>query len=279
MEDHGDADKSIWFNEYGWNAAPSSFDEDDLLWKRVSEEEQAEYALRGIELARQDWPWAGVFNIWYFRQTGQQYTPNDAAYYFRMVDVDFTPRRVYDAVQDATGTLFVAPAGHFEETNPAVASDTAWHRVIAPEASGQALLQTEVPGASLTFTFRGHAVDLIAREGPEGSRLLVTLDGRNVGSLPTDEQGRSYVDLGSALTEWQARTPIATGLGSTQHVLRLTLSEEKKGPANVDAFEVNAGQPVGFPTLPVALLSSGAALVALALVWLQRRQPRRQQYF
>ena len=101
----------------------SSFSDEALIWERVSEEQQAEYTLQGIELARENWPWAGVFNIWYFRQTGQQYTPDDAAYYFRMVDVDFTPRRVYDAVQDATDALFVAPPGHFEETNPAVAAE------------------------------------------------------------------------------------------------------------------------------------------------------------
>ncbi|NIV36808.1 MAG: hypothetical protein GWN58_47445, partial [Anaerolineae bacterium] len=98
MERYGDDGKAVWFNEYGWNAAPSYFEDEALIWERVSEEKQAEYTLRGIELARLNWPWAGVFNIWYFRQTGQQYTPNDAAYYFRMVDVDFTPRRVYDAV-------------------------------------------------------------------------------------------------------------------------------------------------------------------------------------
>ena len=192
---YGDSDKAVWFNEYGWNAAPDYFAEEDLVWKRVSEEEQAEYTLQGIELAQRDWPWAGVFNIWYFRQTGQQYAPDDAAYYFRMVDVDFTPRRVYDAVQDATGALFVAPPGHFEETNPAVAAGSGWQGVIAPEASGQALLESTESGASLTFTFRGHSVDLLARQGPQEGRLFVTLDGRNVAGLPTDDQGRSYLDL------------------------------------------------------------------------------------
>ena len=35
----------------------------------------------------------------YFRQVGD-ISPQEAAYYFRMVDVDFTPRRVYYAVQE-----------------------------------------------------------------------------------------------------------------------------------------------------------------------------------
>jgi hypothetical protein len=279
MERYGDENKAIWFNEYGWNAAPAFFAEDDLIWERVSEEEQAEYTLRGIELARRDWPWAGVFNIWYFRQTGQQYTPDDAAYYFRVVDVDFTPRRVYDAVQDAARALGVALPGHFEETNPAVSADPEWYGAIAEEASGRALLESQIPGASLTFTFRGHSVILLARQGPEEGRLLVTLDGRNVGGLPTDDQGRSYIDLEAPTTGWQARLPIASGLTPDQHVVRLTVSDGESATGNVDAFEVNAGQPPAFPILPVAILSVGVLVTGGALVWQWRNRPRREQFF
>lgn len=279
MERYGDDGKAVWFNEYGWNAAPAYFEDEALIWERVSEEKQAEYTLQGIELARQNWPWAGVFNIWYFRQTGQQYTPNDAAYYFRMVDVDFTPRRVYDAVEDATSTLFVATAGRFEETNPAVITDSSWRGVIAPEASGQALFESNVQDARLTFTFHGHSVDLIARQGPEEGRLLVTLDGRNVSGLPTDEQGRSYLDLHSPNVLWQARMPIASGLAPDQHVVRLTVSDGQPALGNVDAFEVNAGQPPSFPIVPVAILGLGALVLAAVLVWDLRTRPRREKFF
>lgn len=279
MEEYRDGDKAIWFNEYGWNAAPAHFRDEDLIWKRVSEEEQAEYTLRGIAFARENWPWAGVFDIWYFRQTGQQYTPDDAAYYFRIVDVDFTPRRVYDAVQDATASLFVATTGHFEETNPAVVPDLTWSGVIAPEASGEGLLESQEPGASLVFTFRGHSVDLIARQGPEGGRLLVTMDGRKVSGLPMDDQDRSYIDLYAPATEWQARIPIAQGLTPAQHVVRLTVSEGEQVSGNVDALQVNAGQPLAFPWMPVAILGMSILLAAGALAWDLGRRPRRERFF
>ncbi len=279
MERYGDDDKAVWFNEYGWNAAPAYFDEEALVWERVSEEKQAEYTLRGIELARRTWPWAGVFNIWYFRQTGQQYTPNDAAYYFRMVDVDFTPRRVYDAVQDATSTLFVATAGHFEETNPAVLADTGWQGAIAPEASGEAHFESSEQDARLTFTFYGHSVDLLARRGPEEGRLLVTLDGRSVSGLPTDEQGRSYLDLYAPNVMWQAKMTIASGLAPGQHVVRLTISDGQPALGNVDGFEVNAGHPPSFPTVPAAVLGLGMLGAAAALAWDLRTRPRREKFF
>lgn len=101
MERYSDCDKAIWFSEYGWNAAPAHFPPERLIWQRVSEEEQAAYAVQGIEFARAHWPWAGVFNIWYFRQVGNIPTER-ADYYFRMVDVDFTPRLLYEAVREVT---------------------------------------------------------------------------------------------------------------------------------------------------------------------------------
>jgi hypothetical protein len=279
MERNGDGDKAVWFNEYGWNAAPETFGDEALIWKRVSEEQQAEYTLQGIEFARREWPWAGVFNVWYFRQTGQQYTPSDAAYYFRMVDVDFTPRRVYDAVQDTTAALFVASAGHFEETNPAVSAEVGWHGVIAAEASGRSYIESDEAGASLTFAFRGHSVDLVARKGPNEGHLLATLDGRNVTGLPTDELGRSYLDLNAPVTMWQARLSIASGLATGQHVVRLAVSDREEGECNVDALEVSAGQPPAFPTLTVAGLSLGLLAVAAAIVWELRTRPRRERFF
>jgi hypothetical protein len=278
MERFGDEDKAIWFNEYGWNAAPATFDDEQLIWERVSEEQQAEYTLRGIEFARQEWPWAGVFNIWYFRQTGQLYTPDDAAFYFRMVDVDFTPRRVYDAVQDATGALFVASPGYFEETNPAVVADATWHGSRAPAASGQSLLESDVPGASLTFAFHGHAVELLTRLGPEGGRLLATLDGRDLVDLPSDDLGRSYIDLYAANSEWQVRVPLVKGLSLGQHVLRLTVAEGDPALGAVDAFLVNADQPPEFPVAVTLALGAGISLATVLLVWDLGRQ-RRTDFF
>jgi hypothetical protein len=279
MERYEDGEKAVWINEYGWNAAPEHFSDEALVWKRVDEEQQAEYTLRGIDLAKQEWPWAGVFDIWYFRQTGQQYTPDDPAYYFRMVDVDFTPRRVYDAVQDATRALFVARPGHFEETSPPLSAEAGWHIAIAPEASGQALQESDEPGASLIFTFRGHSVDLIARQGPRDGRLLVKLDGRNVPGLPLDDQGRSHLDLRAEATTWQVRLPIASGLVPDQHVVRLTVDDGEPALGNVDAFEVNAGQSAPFPIVVVSVLAVALLAVAGILVWDLRSRPRRETFF
>ncbi len=101
MEKYGDTQKAIWINEYGWNASPAYFMVRDgaLIWQRVSEEKQAAYTVRGIEKARAEWPWVGLLCIWYFRQVGN--IPAERSdHYFRLLDPDFTPRQVYEAVKN-----------------------------------------------------------------------------------------------------------------------------------------------------------------------------------
>lgn len=102
MEKNGDANKAIWFNEFGWNASPKDMPTNDLVWQRVSEQQQADYTVQAVQYARQKWPWAGVFCTWYFRQVGD-IQPAKSEYYFRLVDPDFTPRPIYNAIKQASG--------------------------------------------------------------------------------------------------------------------------------------------------------------------------------
>ena len=122
--------------------------------------------------------------------------------------------------------------------------------IIAAEAAGTALIESETLGASLTFTFQGHSVDLIARKGPQAGQLLVTMDGRTVTGLPADDRGRSYLNLHAGTTVWQGRLPIAAALAPGQHMVRLTVSDGDRTVCTINAFEANAGQSPAFPVLP-----------------------------
>ena len=107
MVEFGLPDKPIWFNEYGWNASPADMSPTKLVWRRVPEEQQAEWSVEGVRYGLSNWPWAGVFNLWFFRKPLEALQPSQSEYYFRMVDPDFTPRLVYRAVQRAaTGVSF-----------------------------------------------------------------------------------------------------------------------------------------------------------------------------
>ncbi len=281
MEQYGDADKAIWFNEYGWNASPEDFPEEQLIWKRVSEEDQADFTVRGIEYALANWPWAGVFNIWYFRQVGN--IPSDRSdYYFRVVDVDFTPRLVYHVVKEAAQELLGAVGpGYYQETSPAVILDGQWQAVIEPQASGQAQVVSDVGGTGMTFTFIGENVDLIARLGSDGGRLAVTLDGHAVNDLGRNGEGQSYVDLFSPVTRWQQRVPLAYQLDEGEHTLQLTVLERGNLASEgnlvaIDAFEVTTGERSSLPYAVTAFL--GLAMLAVGgLTYREWRLLRRRK--
>jgi len=274
MEEYGDGDKAVWLNEFGWNAPPEQIPEEKRIWGTVTEEQQAEYALKAIEMARTQWPWVGVFNFWYFRQVGD-ILPDSADYYFRMVDVDFTPRRVYYTVKDAASSLTIASPGYHEETSPGVEWGRGWQNAILREASGGASVIAEEPDATLTLTFTGGGVTLVALRDSRSGFLYATLDGKQIPGLPTAADGRSYIDLYSPEVQWQAQIPVVSGLREGRHVLRLTTSPLRNPKARgsrcaIDAFIV---EPAGRPAFPTAQVIASLLLAAVS-GWALTRQLR-----
>ena len=96
MVEHGDAGKPIWISEMGWNTAP---EEVTPIFGRVTEEQQARYAVEAYQRAREAWPWIGVVNYWFFKLADDR-RQGEAMYYFRMMEPDFTPLPVWETVAD-----------------------------------------------------------------------------------------------------------------------------------------------------------------------------------
>lgn len=96
MVRHGDAHKPIWISEMGWNVVPEGI---APRFGRVTEEQQARYAVQAYQRAREAWPWIGVVNYWFFKRPDDR-ERDQAMYYFRMMEPDFTPLPVWDAVAD-----------------------------------------------------------------------------------------------------------------------------------------------------------------------------------
>jgi hypothetical protein len=99
MVKNGDETKPIWISEMNWNAVPADFPIKPYGY--VTEEQQARYVVEAYKRAQAEWPWVGVVNFWFFKR------PDDSEkdqpwYYFRMVEPDFTPLPVYDAVKEYT---------------------------------------------------------------------------------------------------------------------------------------------------------------------------------
>jgi polysaccharide biosynthesis protein PslG len=244
MEANNDAYKAVWINEYGWNAAPPDFTNDQLIWGRVTEQQQADYTLRGIIEGRTKWPWLGVVNIWYFRQVGD-ISPDRADYYFRILDVDFTPRLVYRRLQDVAATIAPAQPGFYQETNPAIEYSGNWQPFISPRVNLGRETVTRQPGARATIRFWGDSIDLIMQRGPTEGRAWITLDGQSVPGLPLDTNRNSYVDLAAPNDEYQVRITIAQNLVRGVHKLEVVAGQS--GEVALDGFQVRTENSRAFP--------------------------------
>jgi hypothetical protein len=276
MERYGDANKAVWINEYGWNAAPADFTDDKLIWGRVTEQQQAEYTVRGLREARERWNWIGVFNIWYFRQVGD-ISPDRSDYYFRMVDIDFTPRLVYLRLKEAATFPQVASPGLHQETNPAVELRGNWQPYLHPRSSAGREMVTRQPGARAVIKFWGDGIELLMRRAPTGGRAWITLDGRGAPALPLDANGNAYVELSSPEEEFQVRVQIAQVIPRGTHTVEVIVGQS--GDVSLDAFAVRADGQNEFPwTLTLALggvFVAALALFAASLLRSRRAPPRK----
>ncbi len=271
MEKYGDSNKAVWINEYGWNASPPDFPDDKLIWGRVTEQQQADYTVNGILQARGQWQWVGVFNIWYFRQVGDV-PPDRSDYYFRMVDVDFTPRLIYQRLKDVATQPVTAYPGTYQETDPAVelrgpSSDTRanWQPLLDPLASAGREISTRQPGGRAIIRFWGDGLDLVMHRAPTGGRAWVTIDGNKVSTLPLDVNGNSYVDLSAPNDEWQVKVPVAKNILPGTHTAEIVVGQT--GEIFLDGFFVYSEGAHEFPVTIVALLGSTLLIACILFVW------------
>lgn len=253
MEQYGDEDKAVWFNEFGWNAAPAAFPLDRLTWRRVTEQQQAEYTAEAVRLAR-SWGWVGVLNYWYFRHAGD--IPVERAdYFFRMVDVDFTPRPVYHHVKRLGLDLAVAKAGSHGQMDPALRTQGRWRGQTEPTASGRRLLIAP-PGGVVSITFDGTGLNVQVKPGPSPATLHAIVDG---------PEGQTFTM--AIPPDGHAGIPTLTvvrGLYPGPHTVDLV---SDTGGWGLDGFEVeNNPNTVPFWALVVLVATALAGLAASSVV-------------
>ncbi|MBV9120516.1 MAG: hypothetical protein JOZ39_07390, partial [Chloroflexi bacterium] len=252
MVDNGDANKPVWFDEFGWNASPADMPVDKLTWGRVTEQQQSDYTRDAIRIARTQWPWAGVISIWYFRQDGTRATPADSDYWFRMVNPDFSPTPLYAEIAGETRNIHIAQPGDYEETDPGLQpSDDGkvkddWGPRLDRQASGGAYLASNKPNATLLITFQGTSIHLKGIEAPNGGQAVVTIDGSSTApnKLKRNAEGKAVLDQYQPQKRYQVDEPIADGLSFDRHVLQLTVTGQKD-PASQDALVSVDGFTVG----------------------------------
>lgn len=277
MERHGDAGKPVWFNEFGWNAAPETFPAEKLTWRRVSEQQQAVYTAAAVRLAR-SWNWVGVLNYWYFRHVGDIPVAN-ADYFFRMVDVDFTPRPIYHQLKRLGQELAIAPPGTHGELHPAVETTGRWrggsapHTGAMPAAGGgsgtamgsvERVLWNAGAGGSVSISFDGTGASVQVFPPLNTVSLRLIVDSR-------DAAGPSIIEVPAADSAIPVTVPVITGLPPRPHTIQLEeMPGAQPGTWALDGFFVeNAASSLPFWG---ALLLLGISLAGLTFSLRRRRQ-------
>jgi len=113
MVRNGDAHKSIWLSEFGWNVVPPESGIDPI-YGQVTPAQQAHYAQLAYQRIQQEWPWLGVGFYWFLKQADEREKEDgNPQYYFRMLEPDFTPLPVYEAIKtQANQTPVLYPGWH-----------------------------------------------------------------------------------------------------------------------------------------------------------------------
>jgi len=246
MVQRGDADKPIWATEIGWNSIPLNSPAPPN-YGRVSEEQQAQYAVQAYQRAAQEWPWMGIMNYWFFKRASDAET-NQSWYYFRMLEPDLTPLPVYDSLSELANRPPAVQIGYHQEDHWALHYEGPWRHlddegaVLGQYALGQ-------PGATLQFTFSGTSLQLALREVDTIGSVRVEIDG----------QSRRLRIPWSAPDEGSPLIPLASGLDDCEHAIRLTVED---GPLHLDGILVKRQKGPRWLLIPLALLIVAALIMA-----------------
>ena len=175
MVANGDAHKPIWISEMNANAVPNDPSIQGVgAYGQVTLEQQARYAPLAYQRVMEEWPWVGVVNFWFFKRASDA-ERDQSWYYFRMVEPDFTPLPVYDAMRayttDLVPTLY--PGTH-QEDHWALAYEGPWERVADERAVLGAYRQAARYGAAVSFPVVGSRLTLTP--GPGTGEVEVTID-------------------------------------------------------------------------------------------------------
>jgi len=221
MVRNGDAHKPIWLSEMAWNAVPLDSGIPPV-YGHVSPQQQAEYAVLAYRRVQEEWPWLGVANYWFLKQAdNRELRDGNPQYFFRLLEPDFTPLPVYEALKEANNQPPVMYRGWHQEDHWAAAYSDGWMRQRDEQAVFSRVMATSAAGETVRFTFSGRRLTLVVT--PSGGAVVaVQVDGEAEETLSLEENHTEY--------------PLFRSWRKGRHTVQLTLLND--APLRVDGFVV-----------------------------------------
>jgi O-antigen ligase len=212
MVRNGDAKKSLWASEWGWNSLPANWTGKPSIWGAVSSQIQIDYTLSALERANREWPWLAGMTL-------SQWQPvtaiDNPLWGFALINQNNQPNVLWAALskyqfpQQAQNGLFPAvnSYAHYSGvwTFGPLGADIGW-----------------VQDSQFSFDFDGSDVSILLRQDNYTAYLYPTIDGQQANAAPIDASGNHYVVLTSpSLLPEINLIPVARNLPSTKHTLHV----------------------------------------------------------
>lgn len=248
MVKNGDANKPVWAMEMGWNVAPEGM---DAPYGRVTEQNQARYAAQAYARAQNEWPWMGVQMYWFLRRVNDS-ERTQPFFYFRLLDPDFAPKPVYNALKDYIATARTVTPGFRSASHWAMDWRGAWQTTQDEHAYFSEYKIGQV-GDSVSFTMRGTDLDLVALQNPYGGAVRVQIDGNPIRNV---ELWRTDAAVGG-------RIALARNLDEGEHRVTLTVT---RAPVAINGFIMQRAN-TGFRTIALVMIGLGLSLFAGVWFW------------
>lgn len=242
MVAHGDAHKAIWISEAGWNPVPNDPAIADLeRYGHVSMQQAAEWGPLAYARAIEEWPWIGVVNWWFLKRADESEV-GQSWYYFRLLEPDFTPTPVYEALKSYM-------TGDQPKTLGAGRHGVDHHGVTTTDARGR---------TTRAFRVTGTQVYICPDAPAEATPVSYTLDGDSPETLILPAESTACVRLGGSLR---------SGL----HTLAITAGDWS-ALDSIAVIDHTARHRL--PWLVAGGLAAGLALIVLAhAVWVRLGRP------
>jgi hypothetical protein len=222
MIENGDENKPIWMTEMNWNAIPADHPAYPMFG-RVTEREQADYAVQAYRRAQAEWPWMGVMNVWFFKRASDA-EQDQPMYYFRMVEPDFNPMPIYGALKEEAHRRPVMYPGYHQEDHWAVSYQGDWRQTVDSDAVLGGYRESRNTGDSIQLLYSGTDLSLVLAEGSEGTLSV------SCGDEPPSTQVINQISSGES-------QPIAVcgGMDDGVHEVSIQILSTQSGIANIRA--------------------------------------------
>jgi len=244
MVKNGDAHKPIWISEMNWNALPSHHPSLPH-YGRVTPEQQARYAVEAYRRAQAEWPWIGVVNFWFFKRASDA-ERDQAWYYFRMMEADFSPLPVYEALNTYATQTPVMYQGLHQADHWTVTWEGEWEQVDDERVLSGIYRTTGDVGARVRLAFDGRGLSVIVKKGAEEGRFRATLDG---------DRSETF-DLRAEESQFGFELTIANGLRPGEHRAILEVVE---GDVTLEGFVVRGYSALASTSVSAPLVAASHA--------------------